>query len=76
MDVGTWLGSLGLDQYEPVFREKQIEATSLAGTDGAATSRDIGVPLGHRLRMLRAIRELGGSRRRSRCNRPRPSGRA
>jgi class 3 adenylate cyclase/predicted ATPase len=59
MDVGTWLGSLGLDQYEPVFREKQIEAHALAELTEQEL-RDIGVPLGHRLRMLRAIRELTG----------------
>jgi len=59
MDVGTWLGSLGLDQYEPVFREKQIEAHALAELTEQEL-REIGVPLGHRLRMLRAIRELTG----------------
>jgi class 3 adenylate cyclase len=59
MDVGTWLGSLGLDQYEPVFRERQIEADALAELTEQEL-REIGVPLGHRLRMLRAIRELTG----------------
>ena len=59
MDVGTWLGSLGLDQYEPVFRERLIEADALRGLTEQQL-RDIGVPLGHRLRMLRAIRILAG----------------
>ena len=59
MDVGTWLGSLGLDQYEPVFRDKQIETDTLPGLTEQEL-REIGVPLGHRLRMLRAIRELTG----------------
>ena len=59
MDVGTWLGSLGLGQYESAFREKQIEADTLPElSDGFL--KDIGVPLGHRLRLLRAIRELAG----------------
>ena len=57
MDVGTWLGSLGLDQYESTFRENGIEAGTLAELTDERL-RDIGVPLGHRLRMLRALREL------------------
>jgi len=57
MDVGTWLGSLGLDQYEDLFREHEIEADILPELTDEHL-RDIGVPLGHRLRMLRAIRHL------------------
>src|SRR5215813_4959523 len=59
MDLGTWLGSLGLDQYEAVFRKNRIEADTLPGLSEHAL-REIGVPLGHRLRMLRSIRELTG----------------
>jgi class 3 adenylate cyclase/tetratricopeptide (TPR) repeat protein len=57
MDVGTWLGSLGLDQYEDLFREHEIEADILLELTDQHL-RDIGIPLGHRLRMLRAIRQL------------------
>ena len=57
MNVGTWLGSLGLDQYEDLFREHAIEADILPELTDQHL-KDIGVPLGHRLRMLRAIREL------------------
>jgi class 3 adenylate cyclase/tetratricopeptide (TPR) repeat protein len=57
MDVGTWLGSLGLDQYEDLFREHEIDADILPELTDQHL-RDIGVPLGHRLRMLRAIRRL------------------
>jgi len=60
MDVGTWLGSLGLDRYEAAFRENRIEADTVPELTDQLL-RDIGVPLGHRLRMLRAVRELGGS---------------
>ena len=60
MDVGTWLGSLGLDQYEDLFREHEIEADILPELTDQHL-RDIGVPLGHRLRILRAIRERGGT---------------
>ena len=59
MDVGTWLASLGLDQYEPLFREHAIEADILPELTDQHLS-DLGVPLGHRLRMLRAIGELAG----------------
>jgi class 3 adenylate cyclase len=60
MDVGTWLSSLGLDRYEGAFRENRIEADAVPELTDQLL-RDIGVPLGHRLRMLRAVRELGGS---------------
>src|SRR5260221_10130745 len=57
MDVGTWLRDLGLDQYEVLFREQAIDADILP----ELTDRhliELGIPLGHRLRILRAIREL------------------
>jgi class 3 adenylate cyclase/tetratricopeptide (TPR) repeat protein len=57
MDVGTWLASLGLDQYEAGFREHQIEASRLPELTDQRL-KDLGIPLGHRLRMLRAIRQL------------------
>jgi class 3 adenylate cyclase/tetratricopeptide (TPR) repeat protein len=57
MDVGTWLASLGLEQYEALFRERQIEADGLPELTDQRL-RDLGIPLGHRLRMLRAIRQL------------------
>src|ERR1700760_3000321 len=57
MDVGTWLGSLGLDQYAGLFREQEIEADLLPELTDRHLS-DLGIPLGHRLRMLRAIRDL------------------
>src|SRR5690349_20370876 len=57
MDVGTWLRSLGLGQYEGLFREQAIEADILPELTDRHLS-ELGIPLGHRLRMLRAIREL------------------
>src|ERR1700756_1953817 len=57
MDVGTWLASLGLDQYEPLFREHAIDADILPELTDQHLS-ELGVPLGHRLRLLRAIGEL------------------
>lgn len=56
MDVGTWLNGLGLGQYEAVFRENEIDADILNELTDQHL-RDLGVPLGHRLKLLRAIRE-------------------
>ena len=62
MDVGGWLRSLGLGQYEALFRASEIDADILPElTD--ADLKELGVPLGHRKRLLRAISGLtaGGS---------------
>src|SRR4030081_2667927 len=59
MDVGTWLSGLGLSQYEAVFRESAIDADVLTELTDQHL-KDLGVALGHRLKMLRAIRELDG----------------
>jgi class 3 adenylate cyclase/tetratricopeptide (TPR) repeat protein len=60
MDVGTWLSGLGLGQYEAVFRESEIDVDVLTELTDQHL-KDLGVLLGHRLKMLRAIRQLGGS---------------
>jgi class 3 adenylate cyclase len=60
MDVRTWLGSLGLDQYEVVFRQHRIEIDVFPELTDLHL-KDMGVPLGHRLRMLRALRHLAGN---------------
>ncbi len=57
MDVGTWLNGLGLSRYEAVFRENEIEADVLTELTDQHL-KDLGVALGHRLKMLRAIREI------------------
>src|SRR6202158_3559409 len=60
MDVGDWLRSLGLGQYEALFRENEIDAEVLPElTDGDLEK--IGVPLGHRKRLLKAIASLGST---------------
>ena len=57
MDVGGWLRSLGLDKYETAFREHAIDMDVLAElTDGELAQ--IGVPLGDRKRLLKAIASL------------------
>ena len=58
MDVGSWLRSLGLEQYEALFRESEIDAEVLPDlTEGDLNQ--LGVPLGHRKRLLKAIAGLG-----------------
>ncbi len=58
MDVGGWLRSLGLSQYETLFRQNDIDAEVLSElTDGDLEK--FGVSFGHRKRLLKAIASLG-----------------
>ena len=59
MDVAAWLRCLGLEQYEKLFRENDIDAEVLGDlTDGDLEK--IGVSLGHRKRLLKAVAALAG----------------
>jgi class 3 adenylate cyclase len=58
MDVGHWLRGLGLGQYEATFRENEINAEVLLELTDTDLEK-IGVPLGHRKRLLKAIASLG-----------------
>ena len=58
--IADWLGKLGMSEYAERFAENDIEIDILP----ELTDHDLeglGVSLGHRQRILRAIRELGGS---------------
>jgi class 3 adenylate cyclase/predicted ATPase len=57
MDVGGWLRSLGLGQYEALFRASEIDADILPELTDADLEK-LSVPLGHRKRLLRAISGL------------------
>src|SRR3954454_12310523 len=58
MDVGEWLKSLGLEQYETAFRENAVDAETLP-TLTAQELKDIGVSSSHhRRRLLEAIAVL------------------
>src|SRR3984957_482120 len=64
MDVADWLRSLGLAQYETTFRENGVDADVLPDlTDGDLEK--LGVLLGHRKRLLKAIAGLSLSAARS-----------
>ncbi|MER8523737.1 hypothetical protein NKI48_31840 [Mesorhizobium sp. M0644] len=58
MNLGKWLQSLGLVQYEASFRENGIDSEVLPDLTDADLEK-IGVLLGHRKRLLKAIERLG-----------------
>ena len=58
MDVGAWLKSLGLEQYEAVFHANDVDAEVLPTLTGEEL-KDIGVSsIRHRRRLLEAAAEL------------------
>ena len=61
MDIGLWLGGLGLDQYAQAFADNDIDAATLpALTD--ADLKELGVrSLGHRKRLLASIAQMPAS---------------
>jgi class 3 adenylate cyclase len=60
MDVGGWLKSLGLGQYEALFRASDIDADILPELIEVDLEK-LGVSLGHRKRLLRAISGLAAA---------------
>jgi hypothetical protein len=55
MDVAVWLWGLGLERYEPAFRDNEIDWAALPKLT-AEDLRDLGVMLGsHRRKLLEAI---------------------
>ena|SRR6266404_2897245 len=59
MEVAAWLRGQGLEQYEPTFRENEIDATLLLSLT-PDDLKDLGITLiGHRRRLLDAIAALG-----------------
>ena len=61
MDVVVWLRSVGLERYEAVFRENAIDADVLPDLTEEHL-RELGVPLGARLKLLKAIAALSASK--------------
>jgi SAM (Sterile alpha motif) domain-containing protein len=57
MDVAEWLRALGLEQYARVFRQNEIDQEVLPELTDADLEK-LGVPMGHRKRLLRAILTL------------------
>src|SRR5271157_2664305 len=60
MDIGAWLRSLGLSRHETAFSDNSIDADVLPDlTDGDLAQ--LGVNLGDRKRLLKAIAGLGAT---------------
>jgi len=57
VDIATWLRRLGLEQYEQAFRENAIDAEVLSELTDADLEK-LGMLLGHRKRLLKAISKL------------------
>ena len=58
--IADWLEKLGMSEYAQCFAENKIDVSVLRHlTD--QDLKEIGVPLGHRRKMLAAIAELGGA---------------
>jgi hypothetical protein len=58
MDLGGWLRSLGLEKYEAVLRDSEIDEAVLHNLTEDHL-RELGFPLGARLKLLNAIATLG-----------------
>ena len=57
MDVGEWLKGIGLGQYEATFRAHDIDVDVLPDVTDADLEK-IGLPLGARKRLMKAIANL------------------
>ena len=62
MDIAAWLRDLGLERYEPTFRENEIDWDVLPELTESDLEK-LGLPLGPRKKLLKAIAALSGSRR-------------
>ena len=61
MDVGSWLRDLGLGRYERAFIENEIDIDLLPElTEGDLEK--LGIPLGHRKRIIRPLRRCSPAR--------------
>ena len=58
--IADWLKKLGMSEYAERFAEERIEIDVHPELTDQNLER-LSIPLGHRRRMLRAIRELAGS---------------
>jgi predicted ATPase/class 3 adenylate cyclase len=58
--IAEWLASLGLSEYAQRFAKNYVDASVLPDLTDQDLA-DLGVPLGHRRKILRAIAELDGA---------------
>src|SRR5215208_6080619 len=57
LEVAAWLRTLGLERYEPAFRDNAIDADVLPELTDEHL-KELGLPLGHRLKLLKAVAVL------------------
>src|SRR5690242_3815366 len=57
--VADWLENLGLGQYAQRFAENDIDASVLPHLT-EENLKELGISLGHRVKLLAAIKEFGG----------------
>jgi class 3 adenylate cyclase/predicted ATPase len=57
-DIAAWLRGLGLERYEPAFRDAEVTGDVLPDLTEADLEK-LGLPLGPRKKLLRAIASLG-----------------
>ena len=57
MDLGNWLRTLALERFEATFRENAIDETVLSDLTEDHL-RELGLPLGARIKLLKAIAAL------------------
>ena len=58
--IADWLKQLGMSEYAQRFAENRIDFSVLPDLTDQHL-KDLGIALGDRLKLLRAIRELGGA---------------
>ena len=71
MDIGGWLRSLGLEQYEAAFHANAVDAEVLRDLTDQDLKK-LGVLLGHRRKLLRAIAALDNALALASAPRPTP----
>jgi hypothetical protein len=59
--ITEWLASLGMSEYAQRFADNRIDDVSILRDLTDQDLKDIGVPLGHRRKVLRAIAEMIGA---------------
>ena len=59
--IADWLEKLGMSEYAQLFADNSIDDVSILRDLTDQDLKDVGVPLGHRRKMLRAIAELYGA---------------
>ena len=59
--IADWLQKLGMSEYAQLFADNSIDDVSILRDLTDQDLKEVGVPLGHRRKMLRAIAELSGA---------------